>query len=177
MASPVLAIAAVAVLLLVSVYAVRTYRPGEAMAAGPAPPRRARARSVPPLAGSGAFAEACPAQPAAREPSPFVPADTDRDGPTGQLYAGPRAGGVGARHVYGADTAYGDKWAMREFSTGVAGEVGVDVGPRVRAQPPAPQERDPVGDFYDPEAEGVSLGYGGRGPSAIRVPDHDPLTQ
>ena len=47
---------------------------------------------------------------------------------TGQLYSGARAAGSGKRWIYGGRTSYGDKWGMHEFSTGVPGEAGVDVG-------------------------------------------------
>jgi hypothetical protein len=48
---------------------------------------------------------------------------------TGQLYAGARAAGVGRQFIYGNRVSFGDKWGMREFSTGVPGQTGVDVGP------------------------------------------------
>lgn len=48
---------------------------------------------------------------------------------TGQLYAGARAAGPGRRWIYGSRTAYGGKWGLREFSTGLPGQTGVDVGP------------------------------------------------
>ncbi len=48
---------------------------------------------------------------------------------TGQLYAGARAAGPGHRWIYGSRTAYGGKWGLREFSTGLPGQTGVDVGP------------------------------------------------
>lgn len=47
---------------------------------------------------------------------------------TGQLYAGPRAAGTGQRFIYGGRTSHGDKWGLHEFSTGVPGQAGVDVG-------------------------------------------------
>jgi hypothetical protein len=47
----------------------------------------------------------------------------------GQLYAGARAAGTGRRWVYGGRVSFGDRWGMREFSTGVPGQTGVDVGP------------------------------------------------
>ena len=48
---------------------------------------------------------------------------------TGQLYAGARAAGVGRQFIYGNRVSFGDRWGMREFSSGVPGQVGVDVGP------------------------------------------------
>lgn len=48
---------------------------------------------------------------------------------TGQLYAGARAAGSGRQWVYGNRTSFGDRWGMREFSSGVPGQTGVDVGP------------------------------------------------
>ena len=47
---------------------------------------------------------------------------------TGQLYSGGRAAGAGRRWVYGGRTAHGGDWGLREFSTGVPGQAGVDVG-------------------------------------------------
>lgn len=47
---------------------------------------------------------------------------------TGQLYAGARASGTGRRWIYGGRTSHGDKWGLHEFSTGVPGQAGVDVG-------------------------------------------------
>ena len=47
---------------------------------------------------------------------------------TGQLFSGSRAAGTGRRWIYGGRTSYGDKWGMHEFSSGVPGEAGVDVG-------------------------------------------------
>jgi hypothetical protein len=47
---------------------------------------------------------------------------------TGQLYAGPRAAGTGRRWIYGGRTSHARKWGLREFSTGVPGQAGVDVG-------------------------------------------------
>lgn len=48
---------------------------------------------------------------------------------TGRLYAAPRLAGKGRRHVYGGQVSHGDKWGLREFSNGISGEVGVDIGP------------------------------------------------
>lgn len=47
---------------------------------------------------------------------------------TGQLYAGPRAGGAGRRQIYGARTSHAGRMGMAEYSSGVPGEPGVDVG-------------------------------------------------
>lgn len=47
---------------------------------------------------------------------------------TGQLFSGPRAAGTGRRWIYGGRTSHGDKWGLHEFSTGVPGQAGVDVG-------------------------------------------------
>jgi len=47
---------------------------------------------------------------------------------TGQLYSGPRAAGTGQRWIYGGRTSHGQEWGLREFSTGVSGQAGVDVG-------------------------------------------------
>lgn len=44
---------------------------------------------------------------------------------TGQLYAWRD----NTRDIYGARTAHGDKYGLAEYSSGVPGEVGVDVGP------------------------------------------------
>lgn len=48
---------------------------------------------------------------------------------TGQLYAGARAAGENRRFVYGQRTSFGNAWGMHEYSSGVPGEAGVDVGP------------------------------------------------
>jgi len=47
---------------------------------------------------------------------------------TGQLFAGPRAGGPGRRLIYGGRTSHSDRPGMAEFGRGVPGEPGVDVG-------------------------------------------------
>ena len=48
---------------------------------------------------------------------------------TGQLYSGPRSAGIGHRWIYGGRTSHGGKRGLREFSTGVSGQAGVDIGP------------------------------------------------
>ena len=114
---------------------------------------------------------------------------------TGQLYSGARAAGTGKRMIYGGRTSHGDKWGMHEFSTGVPGQAGVDVGllgmreysldgrPDVfddgipenwqLPSPPVnwyvPQERD----YYDVEAQGP--GVYAEGLMSLSEPDHDPL--
>lgn len=114
---------------------------------------------------------------------------------TGQLYAGTRAAGEGRRLLYGGRTSHGDKWGLHEFSTGVPGQAGVDVGPlglreysldglpgvfddgipenwRLPSTPPswyAPRGRD----YYDVENQDARPYE----PNlvSLREPDHDPL--
>jgi hypothetical protein len=115
---------------------------------------------------------------------------------TGQLYAGPRTAGVGRRLIYGANTSYGNKWGMREFSAGNPGETGVNIGP-LGMQEYSPDGNQDIfddgipeewqmpstpmrwhhpqeGDYYDPNSQGPALQ---NGPSiiGIREPDHEPL--
>lgn len=111
---------------------------------------------------------------------------------TGQLYAGARGG---RRPVYGARTSYGNKWGMREFSSGVSGQAGVDVGllgmreysldgradvfddgipedwqfPSTPINWYAPQGED----YYDVDAGGPTTGK--TAIAANFLPDHDPL--
>jgi hypothetical protein len=114
---------------------------------------------------------------------------------TGQLYAGPRAAGTGQRLIYGGRTSHGDKWGLHEFSTGVPGQAGVDVGllgvreysldgrpvveddgipenwqlPSTPTNWYAPQGRD----YYDVEANGPGVYKAGL--MSLQEPDHDPL--
>lgn len=115
---------------------------------------------------------------------------------TGQLYAGARAGGAGRRLIYGSRTAPGARWGLREFSTGVPGEPGVDVGllglreysldglpdvfddgipenwrmPSTPLNWYAPRQQD----YYDVEAGGPAV-YA-EALMSLQEPDHDPLT-
>lgn len=114
---------------------------------------------------------------------------------TGQLYAGPRAAGTGQRFIYGGRTSHGDKWGLHEFSTGVPGQAGVDVGllgmreysldgrpdvfddgipenwqlPSTPTNWYVPQGRD----YYDVEANGPGVYKAGL--MSLQEPDHDPL--
>lgn len=114
---------------------------------------------------------------------------------TGQLYAGPRAAGVGRHWVYGGRTSFGDKWGLHEFSSGVPGQAGVDVGllgmreysldgrpdvfddgipenwqlPSTPMNWYAPSERD----YYDVEAQQAAVYKPDL--MSLSEPDHDPL--
>ncbi len=114
---------------------------------------------------------------------------------TGQLYAGARAAGVGRQFIYGNRVSFGDKWGLREFSTGVPGQTGVDVGPLGMCQysldgtpdvfddgiPPEwampstpvnwykPKDRD----YYNVEERGGSVYPNNLMP--LSEPDHEPL--
>jgi hypothetical protein len=114
---------------------------------------------------------------------------------TGQLYSGARAAGPGQRMIYGGRTSHGDKWGMHEFSAGVPGQAGVDVGPlgmreysldggpgvfddgipenwQMPSTPMnwyAPQGRD----FYDVEARGP--GVYDQNLMSLTEPDHEPM--
>lgn len=114
---------------------------------------------------------------------------------TGQLYAGPRAAGTGQRFIYGGRTSHGDKWGLREFSAGVPGQAGVDVGllgmreysldgrpdvfddgipenwqlPSTPVNWYVPQGRD----YYDVEANGVGVYKPGL--MSLQEPDHEVL--
>jgi hypothetical protein len=114
---------------------------------------------------------------------------------TGQLYAGTRAAGTGRRWIYGGRTSHGHKWGLHEFSSGVPGQPGVDVGllgmreysldgrPGVfddgipaNWQFPSnpiswyvPKERD----YYDVEAQQAAVYKANLTP--LFEPDHDPL--
>ena len=113
----------------------------------------------------------------------------------GQLYAGPRAAGTGRRWIYGGRTSHGNSWGLHEFSSGVPGESGVDVGllgmreysldgrpgvfddgipenwrlPSTPTNWYAPRERD----YYDVEAQQAAVYK----PNLVSLqePDHDPL--
>jgi len=115
---------------------------------------------------------------------------------TGQLYAGTRAAGAGRRMLYGGRTAHGDQWGMHEFSTGVPGQAGVDVGllgmreysldgrpdvfddgipenwqlPSTPVNWYVPQGRD----FYDVEAQGAGVYESDL--MSLQEPDHEVLT-
>lgn len=115
---------------------------------------------------------------------------------TGQLYAGPRAAGPGQRFIYGGRTAHGDKWGLHEFSTGVPGQAGVDVGllgmreyslddrpdvfddgipenwqlPSTPVNWYVPQGRD----YYDVEANGAGVYKAGL--MSLQEPDHEVLS-
>lgn len=114
---------------------------------------------------------------------------------TGQLYAGPRAAGTGQRFIYGGRTSHGDKWGLHEFSTGVPGQAGVDVGllgmreysldgrpdvfddgipenwqlPSTPTNWYVPQGRD----YYDVEANGPGVYKAGL--MSLQEPDHEVL--
>jgi hypothetical protein len=114
---------------------------------------------------------------------------------TGQLYAGPRAAGTGRRLIYGGRTSHGDKRGLHEFSAGVPGQAGVDVGllgmreysldgspdvfddgipenwqlPSTPTNWYVPQGRD----YYDIEANGP--GVYKTGLMSLQEPDHEPL--
>jgi hypothetical protein len=113
---------------------------------------------------------------------------------SGQLYAGPRAAGVGRRWIYGGRTSHGHDWGLREFSTGVPGQAGVDVGllgmreysldgrpgvfddgipetwrfPSTPVNWYAPRERD----YYDVEAQQGAVFK--ENLMTLQEPDHDP---
>lgn len=114
----------------------------------------------------------------------------------GQLYAGVRANGPNRRWIYGGRVSHADKWGLHEFSSGVPGETGVDVGPlgmgeysldggkpdvfddgipenwRLPSTPVSwyvPAERD----FYNVEASGPGVYAPHLTP--LQEPDHDPL--
>ena len=108
---------------------------------------------------------------------------------TGQLYAGARAAGPGRRWIYGSRTAYGDKWGLREFSTG---QTGVDVGLRAYSLDGRPEVFDdgipenwqmpstpvdwyaPAGrDYYDVEAQ--QAGVYDKHLLSLQEPDHEVL--
>jgi hypothetical protein len=114
---------------------------------------------------------------------------------TGQLYAGVRAAGEGRAWVYGGRTSFGDKWGMHEFSSGVPGQAGVDVGllgmreysldgkpdvfddgipenwklPSTPTNWYVPQQRD----YYDVESQDAAVYKPDLLP--LQEPDHDPL--
>jgi len=115
---------------------------------------------------------------------------------TGQLYAGPRAAGVGRRQIYGGRTSFGRRWGMHEYSAGVPGQAGVDVGllgmREYSLDPGAPDVFDdgipaqwklpstPVNwyvpqfrDYYDVEAGGPAV-YA-KDLMSLQEPDHEPL--
>lgn len=115
---------------------------------------------------------------------------------TGQLYAGERAEGAGRRPIYGGRTSHGNTWGMREFSTGVPGQAGVDVGllgmreysldgkpdvfddgiPENWQMPSTPMNWYSAqgGDHYDVEAGGPAVHSDHL--MSLQEPDHDPLT-
>lgn len=114
---------------------------------------------------------------------------------TGQLYSGSRAAGTGRRMLYGGRTSHGKDWGMHEFSSGVPGEAGVDVGllgmreysldgkpdvfddgipenwqmPSTPMNWYAPKERD----YYDAESQGPAVYKPNLMP--LGEPDHEPL--
>jgi hypothetical protein len=47
----------------------------------------------------------------------------------GQLYAGPRQSGENRAWVYGNRMSHGTRYGMKEYSEGIPGQTGVDVGP------------------------------------------------
>ena len=115
---------------------------------------------------------------------------------SGQLYAGPRAAGPGRRWIYGGRTSHGNKWGLHEFSSGVPGEAGVDVGllgiPEYSLDGSRPEVFDdgvpenwrlpstpinwyaPAGrDFYDHEAQ--QAGVYSKNLMSLQEPDHEVL--
>jgi len=115
---------------------------------------------------------------------------------TGQYYARARNAGENRRLLYGNRVAHSGELGLREFSSGLPGEVGVDVGPLGLREyslggqgpeifddgipenwylPSTPVKwYAPKGeDYYDVEASGPRLGpdvdY------SLMEPDHDPL--
>lgn len=113
---------------------------------------------------------------------------------TGQLFSGPRAAGTGRRWIYGGRTSHGSDWGLHEFSTGVPGQAGVDVGllgmreysldglpdvfddgipenwqlPSTPTNWFVPQERD----YYDVEAQQSAVYKPNL--MSLREPDHEP---
>lgn len=107
---------------------------------------------------------------------------------TGRLYAAPRAAGEGKRYVYGGQVSHGNKWGLREFSNGISGEVGVDIGPnkhnfinydipknwRLPSDSiPSYETRE---DSYNIKMQGPAVSpCGGTNIKRIQEPDHNPL--
>lgn len=117
---------------------------------------------------------------------------------TGQLYSRAVFSGEGHRYVYGGRVAMGDRWGMHEFSRGVPGTVGVDIGPLglpeygVSADRPHKVFDDGIPenwvmpstpmnyyyvpqrmDYYSPEAGGPEVYK--KNLVTLSEPDHDPL--
>ncbi len=113
----------------------------------------------------------------------------------GRLYQGPRGAGTGRRWIYGGRTAPGQTWGLHEFSEGVPGEPGVDVGllgmreysldgkpgvfddgiPAEWLLPSTPVNwyAPRAADYYDVEDQQVRA-YGAGDIEPLSEPDHDP---